>query len=142
MPATLTKSDESILRTLRRDKLTGFFAKTAYENFFHVHRGTSDPSSGDLTFIFGNDSYGDDPRSRLQVAMLLRLLRHNRIGVHGFGVHEECTWALQVDSCDDENLHQAVWYCWFRASGNDHRFAESVVGTMRLRVPKSLTTKN
>ena len=141
MPTTPTKSDEQILDTLERDEWTEVFAKTAHEKFFQVHRGTTDSSTGDPVVIYGNDGFGSNSTSRSQVALLLRLLRHNHIEVLGFGVYADYSWALRVDSCDDESLDQAVWYCWFRATGHDHRFVESIVGKLRLNVPKGLMTK-
>ena len=134
----LTNADRKLLDSLKSDVWTETCALVAYEEWFSSHRGAADHDEAPDEFIlYGNDGFdGTDDRSKLQVALLVRMLRVNGIEILGFGTHEDYTWAMRVEGSNQAALHQAVWYCWFRACGNDHRFAVSVVGKMALKVPR------
>ncbi len=134
----LTNADRRLLDSLEHDVWTETCAVIAQEEWFSSHRGAADHDEAPDEFIlYGNDGFnGEDDRSKLQVAFLLRMLRANDIKILGFGTHDDYTWAMRVEGGNQAVLHQAVWYCWYRACGNDHGFAVSVVGKLTMKTPR------
>ena len=132
MPTTLTKNDEQILETLKRDRLAEAHARSVGEK--HFYDCGAYLASRPRTVIFGKGQVASAACSRLHIALLVRLLRHNGIKVLGFGVHDS-SWAMQVASWDTEMLTRAALYCWYRANGHDHRFANRLVDELQLDVP-------
>ncbi|QDV56283.1 hypothetical protein [Rosistilla oblonga] len=118
----LTKAEKALLDRIQErgnDAVCNLMATKMYREQMSVHRGAmwiddEFPEAEGECLIFGNDSFTSDVRARKEVAQVIARLDSLAIRVFGFGLGPDgYTWALRVDSDDEELLDLIVWDVWF-----------------------------
>lgn len=118
----LTKAEKILLDRIQdRDSLgvCKLMATKMYREHMNVHRGAmwiddEFPEAEGEGLIFGNDSFTSDVRARKEVAQVVSRLDSLAIRIFEFGLGPDgYTWALRVDSDDEELLDLIVWDVWF-----------------------------
>ncbi len=118
----LTKAEKTLLDRIQDRDILGvckLMATKMYREHMDAHRGAmwiddEFPEAEGEGLIFGNDSFSTDVRARKEVAQVVARLDSLAIRVFGFGLGPNgTTWALWVDSDDEDLLNLIVWDVWF-----------------------------
>ena len=118
----LTKAEKTLLDRIQQRNLIGvcnLMATKMYREHMNVHRGSwliddDFPEGEGECLIFGNDSFTSDVRARKEVAQVISRLDSLAIRIFEFGLGPDgVTWALWVDTDDEDLLNLIVWDVWF-----------------------------
>jgi hypothetical protein len=95
-------------------------ANHVYTHHFEAHRGALPWGTQGLCAVFGNDGYTTDSTGRAarEVEFVRERLQAEGLTELGFGVcGEGYSWALIVQTVDDQWLTGVVSDAWYRACG-------------------------